>query len=96
MGIFWFFELNSVDMPLYIKKPRYVRVNSLKMTLSDAISYLLEEGWNQRECAESTELGQNDFSLDNFVEDLLIFPSGTEFHNHPLYLDGSFVLQDKV
>lgn len=78
------------------KKPRYVRVNTLKISLSDAISFLMNEGWVQVDHAEYYDLGPNDFAVDNFVENLLVFAAGTELHNHSLYLDGSFILQDKV
>jgi len=79
-----------------IKKPRYVRVNVLKMDMDSAVSYLIEEGWTQKENINFMELTPNDFAVDNFVDNLLVFSHGTELYKHPLYLDGAFVLQDKV
>ena len=33
---------------------------------------------------------------DNHLSDVLVFPSGTDLHNHPLYVSGCILLQDKV
>jgi len=80
-----------------IRKPRYVRVNTLKMSFSNAITYLEDEGWTKQEKIENYEdLTEYDYMLDDFVPNLLVFRHGTEFHKHPLYLDGTFILQDKV
>jgi len=79
-----------------VKKPRYVRVNTIKIDVPTVVDYLLEEGWIQQENISYNDLTVNDFVIDDFVESLLVFKHGTELHNHPLYLDGSFILQDKV
>lgn len=79
-----------------VKKPRYVRVNTLKTDLSTTLGYLTEEGWIQQETEDYYNLTGDYFAVDNFVDNMLVFPSGTEFYKHPLYLDGSLILQDKV
>ena len=33
---------------------------------------------------------------DVHLPDVLIFPPGTDLHNHPLYVSGLILLQDKV
>ena len=33
---------------------------------------------------------------DVHLPDVLIFPPGTDLHNHPLYISGLILLQDKV
>jgi putative methyltransferase len=34
--------------------------------------------------------------MDYHVPDLLVFAEKTEFHRHPLYLEGKLILQDKA
>jgi len=41
-------------------------------------------------------LESNEFAVDINVPELLVFPTGTEFHEHSLYLSGAIILQDKV
>lgn len=64
-----------------VSKPRYVRVNTLKM---DVDSALLELGQ------------QNMVQKDNMVPDLLILPPGTDLHKHPLVMNGSVFMQGKA
>ncbi|KAF3947041.1 hypothetical protein CMV_026771 [Castanea mollissima] len=64
-----------------VSKPRYVRVNTLKM---DVDSALLELGQ------------QNMVEKDNMVPDLLILPPSTDLHNHPLVTNGSVFMQGKA
>ncbi|XP_023920495.1 25S rRNA (cytosine-C(5))-methyltransferase NSUN5 isoform X2 [Quercus suber] len=64
-----------------VSKPRYVRVNTLKM---DVDSALLELGQ------------QNMVKKDNMVPDLLILPPSTDLHNHPLVMNGSVFMQGKA
>ncbi|XP_040998398.1 25S rRNA (cytosine-C(5))-methyltransferase NSUN5 [Juglans microcarpa x Juglans regia] len=64
-----------------VSKPRYVRVNTLKI---DVDSALLELG------------RQNMVQKDDVVPDLLILPPATDLHNHPLVMNGSVFLQGKA
>ncbi|KAH7865377.1 hypothetical protein Vadar_005809 [Vaccinium darrowii] len=64
-----------------ISKPRYVRVNTLKLDLESALH----------------ELGkQNKVHKDDMVPDLLVLPPGVDLHNHPLVLNGSVFMQGKA
>ncbi|KAI8555611.1 hypothetical protein RHMOL_Rhmol05G0185900 [Rhododendron molle] len=64
-----------------ISKPRYVRVNTLKLDLKSALQ----------------ELGkQNKVHEDDMVPDLLVLPPGVDLHNHPLVLNGSVFMQGKA
>ncbi|XP_077247842.1 S-adenosyl-L-methionine-dependent methyltransferases superfamily protein isoform X2 [Tasmannia lanceolata] len=61
-----------------ISKPRYVRVNSLKLDIESAFQ----------------ELGKlYTVTKDDIVPDLLVLPSGTDLHDHPLAINGSVFLQ---
>ncbi|KAK2980111.1 hypothetical protein RJ640_019534 [Escallonia rubra] len=61
-----------------VSKPRYVRVNTLKLDLKSALH----------------ELGkQNKVHMDDMVPDVLVLPPGTDLHNHPLVTNGSIFLQ---
>ncbi|XP_063965571.1 28S rRNA (cytosine-C(5))-methyltransferase-like [Lytechinus pictus] len=44
----------------------------------------------------SQSLGEYEFAVDFHIDDVLVFASRTDFHNHPLYLDGSIILMDKA
>lgn len=65
------------DLP----KPRYARVNTLKMDVESA----LVEFKKQYEVCQ-----------DAMVPDLLIFPPRTDLHDHPLVKSGSVFLQGKA
>jgi putative methyltransferase len=43
-----------------------------------------------------TSLEMDEFIRDVHIKELLIFPNKTEFYKHPLYVEGSIILQDKV
>ncbi|CAM8964463.1 unnamed protein product [Rhodiola kirilowii] len=80
-------KVKSVDqlLALYqikdVPKPRYVRVNTLKLDVEAAIHELSK---------------QNEVQKDDLVPDLLILPPGSDLHDHPLVENGSLVLQGKA
>jgi hypothetical protein len=43
-----------------------------------------------------TSLAEDEFIQDLHIKELFIFPNKTEFYEHPLYIGGSIILQDKV
>uniref|UniRef100_A0A0A0L2U2 SAM-dependent MTase RsmB/NOP-type domain-containing protein n=1 Tax=Cucumis sativus TaxID=3659 RepID=A0A0A0L2U2_CUCSA len=64
-----------------VSRPRFVRVNTLKMDVHTAIE----------------ELGKRyAVQKDDMVSDLLILPPGSDLHDHPLVADGSIFLQGKA
>ncbi|KAK2640100.1 hypothetical protein Ddye_027895 [Dipteronia dyeriana] len=64
-----------------VSKPRYVRVNTLKMDVDSAV----------------LELGkQFTVQKDDMVPDLLILPPGCDLHAHSLVTNGSVFLQGKA
>ncbi|KNA14460.1 hypothetical protein SOVF_107420 [Spinacia oleracea] len=64
-----------------VPKPRYVRVNTLKLDVDSAIKELGKKCTVQK---------------DNLVPDLLILPPGVDLHDHPLVTSGSVFLQGKA
>ena len=88
-----------------VKNPRYVRVNLLKTTMDLILTNFKREGFvlktkpidYEKFLDEIKSLNEFEFMLDFHMPNyLLVFPSKTHFYNHPLYLDGSLVLQDKA
>jgi putative methyltransferase len=65
--------------------------------LETVVQHFVSEGWVQIDQPESDNDSNPDgFYLDAFVPNLLVFPVGTQFQSHPMYLDGSIILQDKA
>ncbi|KAI8520750.1 putative 28S rRNA (cytosine-C(5))-methyltransferase [Branchiostoma belcheri] len=86
-----------------VSLPRYVRVNTLKVTVEDAIERLKQAGFsvvekpsveNFSHTIRNLESGQ--FVQDPHIPALLVFPLGTGFHDNQLYKSGEIILQDKA
>ncbi|XP_069683821.1 28S rRNA (cytosine-C(5))-methyltransferase [Periplaneta americana] len=87
-------------------RPRFVRVNTLVLTVNDALKYFRDEGWKLIPYNENdnystfldkvSALSEDEFVQDFHIKELLIFPNKTEFYEHELYLNGSIILQDKA
>ncbi|KAJ2003751.1 hypothetical protein H4R26_002906, partial [Coemansia thaxteri] len=83
---------------------RYVRVNLLVTSVDAAVKAFQEDRYRlvdiclaatrplHQVLAEKTRV----FGRDPDLHDLLVFPPGTDLHAHPLYLNGSVILQDKA
>lgn len=69
------------------KFPRYARVNTLKMSLADARAALL---------SSPPRFNADDIVDDTHIPNLLLFPPGTDLHDHPLVKEGILILQDKA
>nr|XP_043625074.1 25S rRNA (cytosine-C(5))-methyltransferase NSUN5 isoform X2 [Erigeron canadensis] len=63
------------------RKPRYVRVNTLKLDVETAVFELAKEHVVQK---------------DDMIPDLLVLPRGTDLHKHPLVTNGSVFMQSKA
>ncbi|CAL8323790.1 unnamed protein product [Merluccius merluccius] len=82
-----------------VRLPRYVRVNTLKTTVDDAVDYFKRDGFaylGQANRPDDLELKAKSFVRDLHLPDLLVFAPKTEFHEHFLYKAGHIVLQDKA
>ncbi|CAI9284738.1 unnamed protein product [Lactuca saligna] len=64
-----------------VKKPRYVRVNTLKLDVETAVSELSKDNMVEK---------------DDMIPDLLLLPPATDLHNHPLVTNGSVFMQGKA
>lgn len=79
--------------------PRYVRVNTLKTTVEDAVDYLKRDGFSylgQASRLDDFNLKQKHFVRDMHLPELLVFSPKTDFHDHFLYTAGHIILQDKA
>ncbi|XP_004399148.1 PREDICTED: probable 28S rRNA (cytosine-C(5))-methyltransferase isoform X2 [Odobenus rosmarus divergens] len=80
--------------------PRFVRVNTLKTSLDDAVDYFKRQGFSYQGRASSLEdaraLRGRCFLLDPLLPELLVFPAQMDLHDHPLYRAGHLILQDKA
>lgn len=74
------------------------------MSVEEAIEAFKDEGWRLSYARKDypgfieavSKLSDKEFIQDIHVPELLVFPSKTQFYNHPGYTSGSLILQDKV
>ncbi|KAG9485796.1 hypothetical protein GDO78_008729 [Eleutherodactylus coqui] len=90
----------SLDGPAL---PRYVRVNTLKTSMDDVLTYFKRQGYTYlgkaRSIKELIDFGQKSgksFLQDLHIPNLLVFPPSTDFHKDSLYTAGHLILQDKA
>ncbi|XP_018318829.1 uncharacterized protein LOC108732484 [Agrilus planipennis] len=88
-----------------VNTPKYVRVNTLKVCVSDAIAAFIEEGYNYKKCknndyqtflSEASSLQEYDFMSDIHFDELLLFHPSCKFFDHKAYQSGLIILQDKA
>ena len=87
-----------------MKFPTYVRINTLSISIENCLCAFFKEGWNLLPRCESysdhlqmiANLRDKNFIKDYHISELLVFPPETIFYDHPGYLRGKFLLQDKV
>ncbi|KAJ1504140.1 putative 28S rRNA (cytosine-C(5))-methyltransferase, partial [Coelomomyces lativittatus] len=83
-------QVSSVDQLLHscpsftLSFPRYVRVNTLKISLDEVVSLFKLEGWTFLGILQTVEtnlLKTNTFAADPLLSTyVLVFPTGTDFH----------------
>ncbi|KAG5310375.1 NSUN5 methyltransferase, partial [Acromyrmex insinuator] len=93
-----------VDHKDKVKRPRYVRVNTLLLSVEKAISLFQEDGWQLLPKSTTyssylqslSQLSEPYFIQDLHIPEILAFPPSTIFHNHEGYRGGKLILQDKA
>jgi len=77
--------------------PRYARVNTLRASVRDVVACLRNLGWRRVKPRARTHVPRvATFWVDPDVRGLLVFPPGTELHQHQLVVSAALVLQDKA
>ncbi|RUS21547.1 S-adenosyl-L-methionine-dependent methyltransferase [Endogone sp. FLAS-F59071] len=90
-------ELVSQKVRDAVHIPRYVRVNEHRMTVDKVLEQFQKEGYILEDTKEDlTGLSPKTIRRDYHLPDLLVFPPNTDLHDHPLYLSGNIILQDKA
>ncbi|KAK6620450.1 hypothetical protein RUM44_006851 [Polyplax serrata] len=87
-----------------VKKPRYVRVNTLHHTPDEIIKIFRKEGWSfvptPNDYTQFIDLISNlqddEFTRDFHIKQLLVFSGKVQFYENELYKNGNILLQDKA
>jgi putative methyltransferase len=73
-----------------IQHPRFARVNTLKGNVQQVLAHLCSRSSN----SSSSSSGRfDDVKVDDLLPDLLVFPAGTDLHDHALVTEGVLILQ---
>ncbi|KAK9907331.1 hypothetical protein WJX75_001613 [Coccomyxa subellipsoidea] len=75
------------------RRPRSARVNTLKMSVAEALSWLRTP--KEKQPAKLAQLGKQ-VSADELLPDVLLFPAATDLHDHPLVKSSCLILQSKA
>ncbi|KAI5801124.1 S-adenosyl-L-methionine-dependent methyltransferase [Geopyxis carbonaria] len=85
----------AVELELDSKKlPRWVRVNTLKKT----VDQVLNEGFKEyNRVADFSQVlkEKNTVYIDKFIPSLVAFPPSIDLSQHPLYVSGALIIQDR-
>jgi len=78
--------------------PRYARVNTLKISLAEARSQLISSPPFSLPTSSSSRVSftADEIKDDEHIPNLLLFPPGSDLHDHPLVKSGALILQDKA
>jgi len=77
--------------------PRYVRVNAHKATVDKAIFAFIKEGYALEDPKDDlSSLTKKTVRRDIHLNDLLVLPPNSDLHDHPMYISGELILQDKA
>ncbi|CAE8622199.1 unnamed protein product [Polarella glacialis] len=75
-----------------IHLPRYIRVNTLRVSLEDAVCNLGESGWT---LGTGPAPDKRCFVKDPVIANCIRFPPQSSFHGNAMVDNGSFILQDR-
>uniref|UniRef100_A0A0N5AJJ3 SAM_MT_RSMB_NOP domain-containing protein n=1 Tax=Syphacia muris TaxID=451379 RepID=A0A0N5AJJ3_9BILA len=95
-------EFEKVELAL----PVYARVNTIKWTMEKAMRALTTEGWTVKHLSNSLDfpdfkdsvlkMNSSEIFCDPHVTNLMVFPPGTDLHDHTMVKEGYVMLQDKA
>ncbi|KAJ1849483.1 hypothetical protein LPJ70_000450 [Coemansia sp. RSA 2708] len=79
---------------------RYVRVNTLVWTTDKVVEHFVKDSYelvapSRDEMRSALEVNTRRFMRDLDMNDVLVFPPGTDLHAHRTYVVGAIILQDK-
>ncbi|KAJ2820723.1 hypothetical protein FBU31_005133, partial [Coemansia sp. 'formosensis'] len=101
-------ESNADLIPAHLRDAastfRYVRVNLLVASVDTIIKAFQDDRYRLVDLSQAEGGSMHQvlavksrvFARDPDLPDLLVFPPGTDLHAHPLFVNGSVVLQDKA
>jgi putative methyltransferase len=76
--------------------PRYIRVNTLKTTMKQAISHFEKKGFTLSDKNHLTESLPMTMYRDVHLNELLILPANVDLHEDEFLLSGKIIIQDKA
>lgn len=76
-----------------VQHPRHARVNTLKADVQQVLQQLRGAGSTGKHNSSAGVHGGYDVHVDELLPDLLVFPPGTDLHDHPLVEQGVLILQ---
>lgn len=94
-----------------VQHPRFARVNTLKASVAEVLNQIQQQlgasaatsgagRKRSKQChteqAAVTEPEQQLVHIDDLLPDVLVFPPGTDLHDHPLVQQGVLILQSKA
>ncbi|KAJ2015538.1 hypothetical protein GGI14_004213 [Coemansia sp. S680] len=101
-------ESNADLVPAHLRDAastfRYVRVNLLVASVDAIVKAFQDDRYRLVDLSQAEGRSMHQvlavksrvFARDPHLADLLVFPPGTDLHAHPLFVNGSVVLQDKA
>lgn len=99
-------KLSSVSQTVSSKRPKYVRINTLKASEQEVVDFFVQDGWKEVSTNDTknydeflskvASLSDGEFIRDMHIPNLLIFPENLKFYDLQYYQDNYFILQDKA
>jgi putative methyltransferase len=89
----------SLQQQPTVPHPRHARINTLKADVQQVLQQLRGAGSTGKHSSSGSTNssagagGGYDVYVDGLLPDLLVFPPGTDLHDHPLVEQGELILQ---
>jgi putative methyltransferase len=78
--------------------PRYVRVNTLKVTFLEAVAHFQRKGYKllEEDYSKAVMFPKRSMFVDPHIPNLLVLPPNSDLHKDELLINGAIILQDKA